>query len=180
MQDRVRHVKCDETVPICSKCSHGGYKCEGLPPTINLPQHDTSALTQSPKSPLTLLSSGQDARFFDFFQDCGISMLSNGFGSDIWERVVIQTAHANAGVFRAIVALSMLLEDVSKWQMSWEVSFQAPVNKTTKAALAHYGTPLRQLADHSQSSESAKDGFADVVSAFFASRLDQMARRHKS
>lgn len=81
-------------------------------------------------------------------------MLSNGFGSGFWERFVIQTAHANAAIFRSIVALSTLLEDVSKWQMSWAVGLQAPVNETTKSALGHYGMALRQLSDHPQGSQS--------------------------
>lgn len=81
-------------------------------------------------------------------------MLSNGFGCDFWERLVIQTAHANPGIFRSIVALSTLLEDFTKWQMNWGAGLRAPMNEKTKLALKHYGLALRQLSSHLQGSES--------------------------
>ncbi|KAF7556565.1 hypothetical protein G7Z17_g1300 [Cylindrodendrum hubeiense] len=81
-------------------------------------------------------------------------MLSNGFGCDFWERLVVQTAHANPAIFRSIVALSTLLEDVSEWQVDWGAGLRAPMNDKTKLALKHYGLALRQLSDHLQGSES--------------------------
>ncbi|KAH6955761.1 hypothetical protein BKA56DRAFT_681221 [Ilyonectria sp. MPI-CAGE-AT-0026] len=150
----LRRVKCDETVPICLKCSRGGFKCDGVSFGSGRAHHDGLVLIQNPVSSLALLSSGEDARAFDFFQANGISMLSNGFGCDFWERLVIQTAHANPGIFRSIIALSTLLEDFTKWQMNWGAGLRAPMNEKTKLALNHYGLALRQLSSDLQGSES--------------------------
>ncbi|KAH7120261.1 hypothetical protein B0J13DRAFT_612666 [Dactylonectria estremocensis] len=111
-------------------------------------------IIRNPESPLALLGSGEDSRAFDFFQANGISMLSNGFRCDFWERLVIQTAHANPAIFRSIVALSTLLEDFSRWKINWGVGLQAPPNEQTRSALKHYGVALRQLSNHLRGTES--------------------------
>jgi hypothetical protein len=58
---KARHVKCDETRPICTRCSKGGYRCEGFkdPPkawifeyadTTTSPEKEISSITFSRKS----------------------------------------------------------------------------------------------------------------------------------
>ncbi|KAH7175366.1 hypothetical protein EDB81DRAFT_769699 [Dactylonectria macrodidyma] len=151
---RVRRVKCDETTPVCSKCFRGGYKCEGLAFSDSRLPHERCMVIRSPRSSLTLLSSGDDSRTFDFFLANGVSMLSNGSRCEFWEGLVVQIAHVNAAIFRSVVALSTLLEDFSRWKMNFGAGFQAPANEKTKSALKHYGLALRQTSAHLRGSES--------------------------
>ncbi|KAL0769088.1 hypothetical protein CaCOL14_008396 [Colletotrichum acutatum] len=60
-------------------------------------------------------------------------------------KLVLQLVNADNAIFRATVALGLLLEDMHNWPISWPVPRTAPPTERTAMALRHYQIALQQL-----------------------------------
>jgi hypothetical protein len=102
---RQRRVKCDETKPKCSRCQTFGVKCDGYPelkeyqtsttvPARNvLPktfrhQADPPLLRYPPLEPM--FNNEHDYRYYVLYRDTISSVLSGGFDSSLWDRIILQ------------------------------------------------------------------------------------------
>ena len=129
----VRRVKCDEAKPNCHRCTSTGRKCDGYESpdqtssrsssaTPN-PETAVSVVPTRPKVPISRLIKGpiltiegdeQERRIFHFFRERTIPGLCGFFGSDIWERLVLQTTFQEPALRHAVFALGSLHERFEK------------------------------------------------------------------
>ncbi|KAM0172516.1 hypothetical protein ACHAPF_007395 [Botrytis cinerea] len=88
-------------------------------------------------SSFDILSSPQSKRSFAFFMQRTCSQLAGFFGSDFWERLVLQTAHHESAVRHAVVALGAIHELSEQ---------KAQISDIDKAfALEQYNFAIRDL-----------------------------------
>ncbi|KAI1346273.1 hypothetical protein F5Y01DRAFT_308427 [Xylaria sp. FL0043] len=98
---KVRRVKCDEGVPACLRCTSTGRTCDGYAhittPTVQAP------ILQGPS--LEIQGCPRTKRSFSYFVQRACSQLAGFFGSDFWERLILQAAYHEPAVRHAIVAI---------------------------------------------------------------------------
>ncbi|KAI1358429.1 hypothetical protein F5Y08DRAFT_333131 [Xylaria arbuscula] len=107
---RARRIKCDETKPICQRCSQRGWTCGGCSATNGNPKSSSSPIISSPIAtyaiPYRIPGSQHDRRLLHYFCVRGAEDLSGHMSSDFWTRLVLQHSHDNVPVRQAVVALS--------------------------------------------------------------------------
>jgi hypothetical protein len=120
-------VKCDETRPVCLRCTSGWHVCDGyatVTPVVGGPSFDIHGSPQSKRS-------------FAFFVQRTSTQLAGFFGSDFWERHVLQAAYHESAVCHAIVAIGSLHELSEQ---------QVVITDTNKSfALEQYNLAIRDL-----------------------------------
>jgi len=106
----VRRVKCDEGRPACLRCTSAARVCDGY--------NDAQPPRSSPSNRISIIAgpssdihaSTQSHRSFSFFVQRTSPQLAGFFGSDFWERIVLQTAYHEPAVRHAVVAVGSLHE----------------------------------------------------------------------
>ncbi|KAF7943192.1 hypothetical protein EAE96_011128 [Botrytis aclada] len=127
-----RHVKCNESKPICQKCLVDGFDSKKNSFTTSL----ALKLSQT-------LSFDHEAQYqyFEFFKNKNASLLSGYFDTDFWERLVLQLCHQEEFVKHAVVALGSLAKNM-------EADFDAPLSNNARhtAPSEHYLFALREYS----------------------------------
>jgi hypothetical protein len=105
---RIRRVKCDETKPVCVRCTSTGRNCEGFP----APQEQTweivtssTALSILQPSKNPQLKTNGSAECFHFFRHCTISLLSGLFTSEFWDKTILRAAENSDAIRYAAIAV---------------------------------------------------------------------------
>lgn len=101
-------MKCDETQPACRRCQSTGRTCDGSHLAFQVSQQ-TTIVTNPPINTHTH-ASPQAHRSFAFFVHRTCPQLAGFFGSDFWERGVLQAAYHEPAIRHAIVAIGSLHE----------------------------------------------------------------------
>ncbi|KAF7904949.1 uncharacterized protein EAF01_005471 [Botrytis porri] len=167
---RIRRIKCDEAKPACVKCTSSRRVCPGyyIPTLDSSPSGDMNLITTN--SSFDILSSPQSKRSFAFFMQRTCSQLAGFFGSDFWERLVLQTAHHESAVRHALVALGAIHE------LSEQKTQISDIDKAF--ALEQYNFAIRDLlAPLSRNEERGVDVclIACIIFANFESMAGQRA-----
>jgi Fungal specific transcription factor domain/Fungal Zn(2)-Cys(6) binuclear cluster domain len=105
---RVRRIKCDETKPLCVRCTSTGRTCDGYTgQTPQLSLENASSMTVTISRP-----PGQrpQSRSFDFFRTCTIPNISLHFGSSRWIRLVLQASSSEPALKYAAAAVGAIHE----------------------------------------------------------------------
>ena len=117
---RFRHVKCDEAKPYCERCQKFGVKCDGyesqavstiprpkvLPKPVLLPRSDAPQLRYQPLAPL--FKNDLDYQYFTHFRNHTSGIMSGGFDSSLWDRVVLQACDAEPCLRSLTISLGAL------------------------------------------------------------------------
>lgn len=156
---RIRRVKCDETKPLCTRCTSTGRQCEGysastLPHTTSRPARNPKFTSETLGSLLSYrLSSGipgtyAEQRSFCYLRERAIYDISGYFQSEFWDRLVLQISHTEPVLRHALMALSSLCE-------TYESQDLKNINDTSRGrfALKHYNRAVRLLGAHLSTSQ---------------------------
>jgi hypothetical protein len=133
----VRHIKCDDLQPTCFKCTSTRRVCDGYneTPSNSLPSNINYLIETGPF--LGTNASLQSRRSFAFFVQATCPQLAGFFGSDFWERLVLQAAHHESAIRHAIVAVGSLHEQFGSQTVKSEA------NRTF--AFQYYTLAIRDL-----------------------------------
>ncbi|KAI1084144.1 hypothetical protein F5B20DRAFT_523817 [Whalleya microplaca] len=113
---KIRRVKCDEKRPECLRCTSTRRICDGYPDSHEQRPHSSPSsiaivpVTVIAGPSIEIYASLQSKRSFAFFVQRTSPQLAGFFGSDFWERHVLQAAHHESAVRHAIVAIGSLHE----------------------------------------------------------------------
>ena len=131
---RIRRIKCGEEKPSCKKCTSTGRTCDWYPAFL---VHNCS-----PSSPAIapLLQSGQERRSFDFFCQCTVFQLGGVYGSDFWQRLVLQVTQHESSIRHAVVALGAVHE-------SYQNDGNASAMVDTEFAFRQYSKAINALVE---------------------------------
>ncbi|KAK5630055.1 hypothetical protein RRF57_005770 [Xylaria bambusicola] len=99
---KIRRVKCDEARPDCLRCTSTGRTCDGYAHTM-APIAESGSTLQGPS--LEIQASPRSKRSYAFFVQHTCSQLAGFFGSEFWERLVLQAAYNEPAVRHAVVAI---------------------------------------------------------------------------
>jgi hypothetical protein len=107
---KARRVKCDESKPICRRCTIGGRKCEyntarAAPPPRNV---ITVYLPRTQSQPVFFVND----RGLDFFHQNLAAKLDGQFDSKFWSKLVLQLSHSEPSIRHAVSAISVIYQDV--------------------------------------------------------------------
>ncbi|KAE9377133.1 hypothetical protein N431DRAFT_480242 [Stipitochalara longipes BDJ] len=110
---KTRRVKCDETKPACLRCQKFGRICDGYAPE---PSQHRGLIDIQPRirfadfygPSMTIHTSEDEARYFDFFTERTAHELSGFFDSTFWSQLVLQESHNVAAIRHAVIALGAL------------------------------------------------------------------------
>ncbi|KAE8378492.1 hypothetical protein BDV26DRAFT_261524 [Aspergillus bertholletiae] len=111
---KLRHVKCDETKPICLRCQQSGHKCEGydIASQSQLRRRIESAQSVSRRRPLSgdhriILrpETREERRWADFFLAKTTVAFSGFFDSILWSYLIPQISEGEPAIRHAVVAI---------------------------------------------------------------------------
>ncbi|KAK3944425.1 putative transcriptional regulatory protein [Diplogelasinospora grovesii] len=162
---KIRRVKCDETHPECLRCTSTRRICDGYS------QVPLLRLSSSVGVPATVMTGPFNAcarsrRSFAFFTQRTCPQLAGFFGSDFWERLVLQSAHHESAIRHAIVAIGALHE---------HQAMRAGASGTF--ALEQYNLAIRSLlVPLSQNRQQAVD--VCLISCLLFTCFENMQGRH--
>ncbi|KAI4121672.1 MAG: hypothetical protein LQ338_006235, partial [Usnochroma carphineum] len=122
IRSRIRHVKCDEAKPECSKCKSTGRKCDGYVPKQDplrllkgeqQEQISWAAARNDPflslVAPTSWKGTVDEFRSFDYFRVQTSEDLAYSLSSSL-EELVLQTSHHHEAIKHAAIALGSLGE----------------------------------------------------------------------
>lgn len=116
---RVRRIKCDESKPICQRCSTTGRKCDGYSSDITIssltPEKSTNLIQRIAVHPL---GSAEEKRGFDFFLRNTAAELSGYYDSSFWEKLILAASTQKPFLRHAVIALGALHEDFSRKRLA--------------------------------------------------------------
>ncbi|KAI0545121.1 hypothetical protein F4679DRAFT_488800 [Xylaria curta] len=134
---KIRRVKCDEALPACLRCTSTGRTCDGYART-NTP---TGAVTILAGPSFEIQVSPRSKRSFAFFVQRTCLQLAGFFGSDFWERLILQAAHHEPAIRHAIIAIG------SRHELA--VQQTANIDTVGVFALGQYNLAIKHLLDPS-------------------------------
>ncbi|KAF0317363.1 C6 zinc finger domain protein [Colletotrichum asianum] len=140
-----RKIKCDETKPVCVKCSATGRKCHGYKAlTPARPARPQLCLAKSPDEfPGSL--NGADYRAMQFFSEMVGPNLPGATDPYFWTDLVMQFTRFEPAVKHSVLAISALYEDVTMTSADATGSSQARRLRDNNLALAHYNIAIKHL-----------------------------------
>ncbi|TRX87756.1 hypothetical protein FHL15_011348 [Xylaria flabelliformis] len=134
---KIRRVKCDEALPACLRCTSTGRTCDGYA-HINTP---TEAVTILAGPSFEIQVNSRSKRSFAFFVQRTCLQLAGFFGSDFWERLILQAAHHEPAIRHAIIAIG------SRHELA--VQQTANIDTVGVFALGQYNLAIKHLLDPS-------------------------------
>lgn len=119
---RARHVKCDESRPVCQRCIASQRPCEGYSDDHHVMGNSSALVHIAPRrlraestcGPLRAMTnihmrlSSVECQAFDFFRLETIKQLPGGSSDLLWERLALCMSANEPAVANAVVALASL------------------------------------------------------------------------
>ncbi|KAG9234779.1 hypothetical protein BJ875DRAFT_293666 [Amylocarpus encephaloides] len=170
---RLRRVKCDETRPACLRCVSTDRICDGYP-HVQAPRSSHASIISlpdiaGPALDIEIRASPQSKRSFSYFLQRTRPQLAGFFGSDFWERLVLQAAHRESAVRHALVAIGSVHELSERQTAASDVS--------RAFALEQYNLAIRELlVAPSQGGERGVD--VCLIACILFACLENMQGRH--
>lgn len=145
---RIRKVKCDETKPLCLRCTKTGRKCDGYldPGTIAARRFKKEGATHDHiLGPLLEFATPEEKRAFYFFQHVTAPCISGGFDAVFWRAIVLQISQTEPAVRHAVLAVSSLHEGLAA---GISASTDGVLTRTTQSfALQQYNKAIARLLE---------------------------------
>ena len=151
--DRIRHVKCDESKPACSKCTITGRRCDYLDfPLSHSNKHSSPGQTASIRSarspnPTSLSDdvlawpSNDDyvSLCLDYFRVVCCKEFQGYYTTRLWDSFFLQVSHVEASIRHAVLALSALHYSIYACDLSSKRS------SFKQYAASNFTTAVREL-----------------------------------
>lgn len=103
-------MKCDETKPVCERCTKTGRKCDGYDLLANLNQANSRGLCLTPGVSISIPGSAAEKRGFSYYLECTGSALSGYYDRSFWWQLMIQAATTDPVVRHGVIAMGALHE----------------------------------------------------------------------
>lgn len=157
---RIRRIRCDQTRPVCQKCTSTGRTCDGYVPAraLAIGNRDPSLPSVIPIIPrnyppvwrLRGLSdprglTEQDSRFFHFFTHQTSIELDGDFRDNFWQQLVPQISHNSPCIYHGILAIAYLHAEHCKHQTMSGSEVTSEGCDFRSQAFANYNKTLKLL-----------------------------------
>ncbi|KAE9374752.1 hypothetical protein N431DRAFT_335749 [Stipitochalara longipes BDJ] len=151
---KIRHVKCDEVKPVCSRCQKFGVDCDGYASKIEprRSRKKTSHLVRPTTAPIlapritnvpgtlakSLFQDELEFQYFQLFRERMTPHLMGFFDSDFWQRLIFQASETDPSIRHAIIAIGGLkaVTDVPKSQRGAQGHVEFALSQYAKAIQA--------------------------------------------
>lgn len=142
---RSRKVKCDETKPLCKRCTNTGRHCEGyVAKPLALDDHAFGLLlmTQKAHHPFGVETSKEEGRALQYFYTSAGPLLSSADETSFWTSLVMQLTHFEPAVRHSVIAISLLHEQMHQ---NPQMGLTVPALKDEVLSLKHYNLAIAEL-----------------------------------
>lgn len=170
---RIRRIKCDEAKPACIKCTSTGRTCDGYTKTHD-PSPDPPAGSQLVPVPaqsipneLSVSVDGDydERRGFHVFQSHFWPLLSSALESVFWERLILQTSHADTAIRHAAIAFGSLGE---RLRINNVMTFDnEDANRLHIRACSQYHKAIKELREQLSSGQERSVEFTLIACFLF-------------
>ncbi|KAK6813619.1 hypothetical protein RU639_010318 [Aspergillus parasiticus] len=156
---KLRHIKCDETKPICLQCQQSGHKCEGYDNAsqTQLRRRIEAVQNVSRRPPLSrdhriILrpETREERRWADFFHAKTAVAFSGFFDSMLWSYLIPQISEGEPTIRHTVVAIGAIH---ARYQMAADQPLADP-SSTTQFVLQQYNKAIRHLIDRMSTIDS--------------------------
>jgi hypothetical protein len=111
VENRIRHVKCDEKKPNCHRCKGTGRKCDWMRRASSI-FIGSNVETITVSAPIQQLpGTPEEGSYFHFFCTRTTLQLSGLFGSTFWIQEVLQACVSHPAIWHASVAVASLQQE---------------------------------------------------------------------
>lgn len=156
---RKKRIKCDQDWPVCQRCIADSRICEGYgiwggggkpygPDGYKSKRPESHSILQPLRSMPSRLSADQHTTFRMLKLKVGIK-LAGVFGSEFWERLVIQASFNEPAILHALAAIGSAYRS-DRLSKDWQVSKASLrcMDKEGTQALLEYNEAIRCLKVH--------------------------------
>ncbi|KAE8420762.1 hypothetical protein BDV36DRAFT_292953 [Aspergillus pseudocaelatus] len=149
---KLRHVKCDETKPICLQCQQSEHKCEGYDNAsqAQLRRRIEAVYNVSRRPPLSgdhhivlRPETREERRWADFFHAKTAVAFSGFFDSVLWSYLIPQISEGEPTIRHAMVAIGAIH---AQYQIAADRTMADP-SSTNEFVLQQYNKAIRHLMD---------------------------------
>ncbi|KAE9379086.1 hypothetical protein N431DRAFT_553378 [Stipitochalara longipes BDJ] len=134
---KIRRIKCDETRPICLRCSKTGRKCDGYAlEAVAIPLDNRRSLALVQRLHTHTPGNSQEKRAFQYFITRTAVELSGFYSSSFWEQLILQASTAEPSLRHAVTGIGALHEEYVNGTLKYDVDKSNPtfaVSQYTKA-----------------------------------------------
>ena len=151
---RARKVKCDETFPVCRRCSAAVRNCAGYGIWGGGGNHDTRTSQSNEarpqvgnliRPPRVKLGNEDDVEHFDWIRHYATIKIPGTFRSRFWTTLVLQISMSEPAVLHALLALSSYHRQCICHSHPQSVVQGRSLNNMEQFALQHYNRAIRTL-----------------------------------
>lgn len=142
-------MKCDETKPLCKKCTNTGRHCKGYatqPASAHNNFFDTLLRSQKLPHPFGAATSRDEGRALQYFRFAASPLLAGANDSSFWTTVVMQFTQFEPAVRHSVVAISCLHEQIHSMR-GLDVSIPELVDEYLP--IKHYNLAIGESKDMS-------------------------------
>ncbi|KAF5863442.1 hypothetical protein ETB97_010073 [Aspergillus alliaceus] len=142
---KLRHVKCDEAKPSCSRCQRTGLKCDGYDNASQSQlRQRMEAIQHQPRRPpisadhqiILRPETREERRCADFFHAETTQAFSGFFDSTLWSYLIPQISEGEPMIRHAMIAIG-----------AFHAGFEDRALVDTSFALQQYNKAIRHLID---------------------------------
>ncbi|OGM50822.1 C6 zinc finger domain protein [Aspergillus bombycis] len=156
---KLRHVKCDETKPMCLRCQESGHKCEGYDNASQSQlRRRVKAIQNMSRRPLLSgdhrivlrPETREERRWADFFHAQTVVAFSGFFDSMLWSYLIPQISEGEPTIRHAMVAIGAIH---ARYQIAADPTV-ADHAFTDQFVLQQYNKAIRHLIDRMSTVDS--------------------------
>ncbi len=114
---RIRRVKCDETKPVCQRCTKTGRVCDGY--SLHLVLSGPKGNEAIHRTFTFPIGSKEERRGFQYFITQTAADLSGFHNSSFWQSLVLQASTSEPALRHAAIAISSLHEEFVNNRLSY-------------------------------------------------------------
>ncbi|EEA26305.1 conserved hypothetical protein [Talaromyces marneffei ATCC 18224] len=170
---KTRKVKCDESYPVCRRCSSTGRTCDGygvwgggnksnrsscdgdiVPSTSSSPNDTCNTILPRPGYVSFFVASREDKECFDWFERRASPKLRGSFDSEFWSKLILQASINELAVRHAVLAVSFIHRKGSLNILDARIE-EETIGQVEQVSLRYFARSINNLQHHLSSNTQA-------------------------
>lgn len=167
---RRRHIRCDESRPICQRCTKAQVSC--VYPTRTTESPDSTTTTIQPQASLSVFKAPDEREDLQFWLEVGGANAGRWQCPSFYEHLLPQFSQAYESARYSLLALSTCVRQ-------WHLSDESARAEALARGDHYYSLACKQLLSAGDSKASTEAALVSSMALFFYdSFTDHMARRY--
>ncbi|KAK9364324.1 transcriptional regulatory protein moc3 [Lipomyces kononenkoae] len=164
---KIRKVKCDESYPVCHRCSSTGRTCDGygvwggggiqsnrssrdraiIASTSSSSNETCNTILPRPRYVSFFVATREDKECFDWFERRTSPKIRGSFDSEFWSKLILQASINELAVRHAVVAVSFIHRRGSLNVMDTRLE-EETIGQVEQVPLRYFARSINNLQHH--------------------------------